>query len=203
MYHSILSPVTDEIVSQNLASALREIPSWRLERALSFRFDRDKYLCAEAYLLLKRLLSSHYGITENVSFGYGHNGKPFLKSHPDIHFNISHCPSAIFCAVSDSPIGVDVEEIQYDEYVARIVLSDKEFNAVLDSDNPDVRFTEYWTQKEACLKLSGNGMTGNLKDLLPCQQTPCEFITEVHLELNVVTSVALFNTKSLTRNCHL
>lgn len=191
MWHSILYPVTDEIVKLNLKSALQEIPSWRRERAMSFRFDRDKFLCAEAYLQLKRLLSSLYGISQDIEFGYGPNGKPFLKAFPDIHFNISHCNSAIFCAVGDSPIGVDVEEIKYYDDVAQAILSDSEYQIVQSSGNPEVRFTEYWTQKEACLKLSGTGLTDDMKYLLTNQHPKPEIQTEIHSELNVVTSVAL------------
>lgn len=187
--NSILKPVTDETVRSELESALGAIPSWRREQALAYRRDRDRYLCAEAYLLLKQLLASHYGIDADVEFAYGPNGKPFLKSYPDIHFNISHCPGAVFCAVSDTPIGVDVEEIQYDEDVAAKVFSDQECQMIRAAGNPAVKFTELWTRKEALLKLSGTGLVDDMRDLLVNPVPEAEFITEVHIDLNVVTSV--------------
>lgn len=193
MWYSISCPVTDEIIRLELDSALRAIPSWRRDCALSFRFDRDRYTCAKAYLLLKELLSAHYGISEDLEFGYGAYGKPFLKSYPDIHFNISHCPKAVFCAVSDSPIGVDVEEIQYDEDVAREVFSESELESIRSAESPEIRFTELWTMKEAYLKLQGTGLSDNLKGLLDHSDPQVELSVEKDFDMSVVLCVATYH----------
>lgn len=191
--YNILKPVTEEVIRLELDSVLRAIPSWRYFKAVSFRFDRDRYVCAKAYLLLKQLLELHYGIASDVEFGYGKYGKPFLKDYPYIHFNFSHCPKAVFCAVSDDPIGVDVEEIQFDEDVARESFSEDECHLIRSSQNPEIQFTEYWTKKEAYLKLIGTGMADNLKSLLDHPQSPVEFRTEIIRELGIVTSIAQAN----------
>jgi len=193
MWYSISRPVTDEIIRLELDSALRAIPSWRRDRTLSFRFDRDRYTCAKAYLLLRRLLSTHFGITGDLEFGYGPYGKPFLKSYPDIHFNISHCPKAVFCAVSDSPIGVDVEEIQYDENVAREVFSESELESIRSAESPEIRFTELWTMKEAYLKLQGTGLSDDLKGLLDHSDPQVELSVEKDFDMSVVLCVATYH----------
>jgi len=180
MWYTLYRPVNDDIVRLELDSALREIPSWRRYIALSFRFDRDRYTCAKAYLLLKELLSARYGITEDVEFGYGPYGKPFLKSYPDIHFSLSHCPRGVFCAVSDVPIGVDVEEIQYDRDVATEVFSEEENNLIRNAVSPEIKFTELWTMKESYLKLTGTGFTDDVKGILSDDLLlRVSFVTEV------------------------
>ncbi len=192
MWYSICRPVTDEIIRLELEPALLALPPWRREKALSYRFDKDRYTCAKAYLLLKELLSVRYGITEDVEFGYGPYGKPFLKSFPELHFNFSHCPKAVFCAVADVPIGVDVEEIRNDEDVAREVFSEHERTQIKNAEIPEIRFTEYWTRKESYLKLLGTGLTDDLKTLLDHPHPPVEFHTRTDPATGTVSSVAVF-----------
>jgi len=190
MYHSICRPVTDEIILRELDQALNSLPAWRKEKALSYRFDRDRYTCAKAYLLLKELLDKHYGISCDVDFEYGPYGKPFLKEFPGIHFNISHCPKAVFCAVGDAAIGVDVEEIQFDENVAQEVFSESELESIRSSESPEIAFTKLWTRKEAFLKLQGIGLVDDLKSLLDHPDTSVELGVECIPDMGVVTCVA-------------
>ena len=37
-------------------------------------------------------------------------GKPYFADH-SVHFSISHTPRHVFCAISQSPIGIDAEEM--------------------------------------------------------------------------------------------
>lgn len=87
-------------------------------------------------------------------------GKPYLKDYPDTHYNISHTKSAIVCAVSDEPVGVDIERSK--EINKRIV---KHFFTVIEQDYvlenicyQDERFIEIWTKKEAYVKWIGQGI---------------------------------------------
>ena len=145
---------------------MRQLPLWRYGRAAAYKFARDRFLCAKAYLMLCDVLSSSCGISEQPEFAYGLSGKPFLKDHPDIHFNLSHCPRAVACIVADHPAGIDVESIQFDGEVARKVLSDAELHQVLTSPAPEVEFTKLWTKKEALLKKRGTGLADDLPGLL-------------------------------------
>ncbi len=57
-----------------------------------------------------------YGMEMNTSvragLSYGQHGKPYLRNHPEIHFNISHCEGLAVCVFSDTETGVDVERIR-------------------------------------------------------------------------------------------
>lgn len=146
---------------------LQQLPAWRREQALRFKHDLGRRQCAEAYLLLCQALREQYDITDPPSFTIGTHGKPSLTEHPDIHFNLSHCKYAVACAVSDFPVGVDVECLnRYNERLARHVLSDKEFTLVRQSTNPDTEFTRLWTMKESVCKLTGTGIIDEIKTLL-------------------------------------
>lgn len=36
-------------------------------------------------------------------------GKPFIMGKPRVQFNLSHAENYIVCAISDEPVGIDVE----------------------------------------------------------------------------------------------
>lgn len=153
----------------DLEGALREtishIPEWRRLKALSYRFDIDRFLCAKSFLVLENLLKS-YGLTECPEFSYSTFGKPYFTEYPDIHFNISHCSRGIACAVSDNPVGIDIEKIQYNDLTAQKVLDSDEYKKTKASCNPAGTFTEFWTKKESLLKLTGQGLVDNMRDVL-------------------------------------
>ena len=166
-----------EITGEVSCDILSQLPPWRLSKALSYKRDIDRFLCAKAYLLLKEGLREIYGIDEDVEFEYSPSGKPYLKGFEGIHFNISHCPKCVCCAISDSPVGIDVEEIQYDRALAETVCNRNELDVILKSPHPEIEFTKLWTKKEALLKMTGEGLRNDLSDVL--SSPLCSFHTEV------------------------
>lgn len=155
------------IGADDLDAAIASLPEWRREKALRFKFEQGRKECAFSYLLLCRALREQFGIEEQPVFGYGEHEKPYIVGHPDVHFNLSHCKGAIACAVFDHPIGVDVEVVgRYNESLARHCMTDAEVEQILVSDEPDYEFTSLWTKKEAALKLTGEGIANNIKDVL-------------------------------------
>ncbi len=157
----------DDIAGFDLETALPLLSEQRRQQTLAFKFELGRKTCAMAYLLLCEGLRKEYGITEPPVFAYGQHGKPFIVGHPDIHFNLSHCPEAVVCVLSDRPVGVDVESIrQYHESLVRYTMNPQEVEQIERAERPDVEFIRLWTMKEAVLKLSGQGITDNLKDVL-------------------------------------
>jgi len=95
-------------------------------------------------------------------------GKPSLPDHPEIHFNITHCPGLAACAFHDTPIGIDAE---LPDYFAEVLIgraltpSEKEF-LEMHSSSPALRdewFYRFWTLKEAYVKMTGSGVDTDLK----------------------------------------
>ena len=159
--------IDEHIYDFDLQQALSDISPQRREQALRYRFELGQRTCVLAYLLLKRALQSEYGMSDNPLFEYGPHGKPMLVGHPDIHFSLSHCRQAVACAVSDKPVGVDVETIgRYKDGVVRYTMNERELEAIAADERPDVAFTRLWTMKEARLKLTGEGITDDVKHAL-------------------------------------
>jgi 4'-phosphopantetheinyl transferase len=111
---------------------------------------------------------------EQLTFGYGAWGKPYLKSPATaehVQFNISHSNGQLILALCDNRrVGVDIERIRSEMdwlLVARQYFSPTEVDALL-SFPPDLQaaaFFKVWTCKEAYLKATGLGLTGSLPDI--------------------------------------
>lgn len=159
--------VSEDIWDFDLKAALEDVSEQRREQALKFKHEQGQRLCVLAYQLLKRGLREEYGITENPLFEYNEHGKPSIIGHPEICFNLSHCKEAAVCAISSRPVGVDVESIrEYKESLVRYTMNDLEISLIESDPSPDVTFIRLWTMKEATLKLSGRGISNDMKEVV-------------------------------------
>ena len=76
------------------------------------------------------------------------NGKPFFPARPDIHFSLSHSKTHVLCALSDAPVGVDIESPrQISKRAVRYFCSPEEL-ALFDP-------LDLWVLKESYIKLIG------------------------------------------------
>ena len=159
--------IDENIDGFDLDEALAAVSPQRCDYALRYRQERDQRLCLAAYRLLQRALLLEYGIEELPVFIHDDGGKPLLQGHPDIHFSMSHCHEAVAVAVSDHPIGIDIETTgHYSPEVARRVMSAGEMRQIEASPRPEVAFTRLWTMKESLYKLTGNDNGGDTAHLL-------------------------------------
>lgn len=180
--------LNDHIQDMNLDEGLAQLSVQRREQALRFRHELGRRTCTAAYLLLCEGLQKEYGITDKPIFEYGEHGKPWIVGHPEIHFNLSHCREAVLCMLSDRPVGVDVESVRkFKDSLIRYTMNDKEVEMIMQAPRPDVEFIRLWTRKEAVLKLTGEGINDNLKDVL--NDCPYPIITTVSADLRYVYSV--------------
>ena len=113
------------------------------------------------------------------------NGKPYiiLKTGEIQYISISHSMNYAAAAVADSPIGIDVEEKSDKDFrVTKRVFSEPEKERVFSSDCPDDEFRKIWTEKEAYLKCTGEGITVPLqsffKDMKTGEILRCRDITD-------------------------
>ena len=182
--------IDDTYQEIDLNAVLPQLSEQRREQVLRFKHEGSRKQCAAAYLLLKRALKEVYGIDENPVFEYDEGGKPTLKGHSEIHFNLSHCTKAVACVVADRPVGIDVEETcRYKDSLARYAMNDEEYNQITRSDNPALTFTKLWIMKEALLKYTGEGLRRDIKTVLNLSPaSEVEFHKEVY-EGYVVTVI--------------
>ena len=158
----------------DLTAALAEVSQQRREQALKFRHENGRRLSVAVYLLLKKGLQEEYGITENPVFGYSGEGKPFIIDHPDIHFSFSHSGDVALCAISGQPVGADVEvPRKISPSLVSYTMNDDEQAQINASPDPMMQFLFFWTRKEALLKLTGEGIRNNMKNVLEKSDNYC------------------------------
>jgi 4'-phosphopantetheinyl transferase len=91
------------------------------------------------------------------------NGRPLVKDHSELDFNISHSPSLAVCVLSvgEGRVGVDTEPTKSTvteerrERFAKRYFSENEINELGPCGEG---FSKIWTRKEALLKRSGKGL---------------------------------------------
>ena len=177
--------VDDDLQALDLKAALAAMSEQRREQTLRFSHEAGQRQSAAAYELLRRGLRELYGVEEPPVFEYDEGGKPRLAGRADIHFNLSHCRVAAACAVDSRPVGIDIETIRpLKEQLMRYTMNDDEVDCIMRDERPEVAFTRLWTMKEARLKLSGQGIRTDLKEVLTGSK--CRFETVVCLERGYV-----------------
>lgn len=93
-----------------------------------------------------------------LSISVDENGKPFL---PDsgMFFSLSHSGAYAACALSDRPVGLDLErETAPRPPLLRRCFSAAEQEYIRSSSNPSAAFTQLWTGKESLGKATGAGL---------------------------------------------
>lgn len=152
----------DTLDDKEFERLLPTISEQRREKVLAYKFASGRKQSLLAYVTLKSLLKEHYGIDENPIFHELESGKPIIIGHEDIHFNISHCKTAVACVVSDKPVGIDIESVdrQTNESLYSYTLCPAEEQKVRAAKHPETEFLRYWTMKEAIVKMTGDGISG-------------------------------------------
>lgn len=120
---------------------------------------KDESVCARA--LLKYVLSEYFSV-DKFTLQVKENGKPCL-SDCHLHFNLSHCRNRVICAVSEFPIGCDVQDIRpFNSRIVSRFFSSDEGMILSASKSKDKHFSKLWVLKESILKYKGDGITGGL-----------------------------------------
>lgn len=139
-------------------SVLSGIPDWRRAYILRYLRPYDRKLSLGAWRLMESSLKQHGFSAENVTIGK--NGKPECKG---IYFNLSHSSDMVLCAVSENPVGCDIEKVtDAPMEVAEHYFSKKECLYIANASNlTDAyrRFFRLWTMKESYMKMTGEGMS--------------------------------------------
>lgn len=138
-------------------------------RAAAFVFERDRERFVRAHGFLRRQLGAFLGVApRRVPIAAREGGKPFLRGHR-ASFNLSHSGARAVVAIArDAEIGIDLETLDRADSLAdqlegliQLCLVGEERRALhgLTPDRRIRRFLSYWTAKEARMKLTGEGMS--------------------------------------------
>lgn len=173
MYIWTLALTSEEALPRGLISDCRVLLSVD-ERARADRFmfgrDRNRYVVAHA---LCRLMLSKFGDEDPADwvFTKEEKGRPFIDpamNSAGLDFNISHTQAMVGCALSKTGrIGFDLEPKERQANLEALAekqfstLEQRQFNSATQSMKAH-KFFEFWTLKEAYIKLTGNGLSEGL-----------------------------------------
>jgi len=143
-----------------------------ITRADRFLVDSPRRCFVTARAMLRRVLGNATGVNpDDIEFGFGENGKPFLKNEPEspVFFNLSHSGAFVVAALcNDSELGVDVEIVRPMKSAQRLAerfFSESEAQRLHTIKEHDRAFFHLWTCKEAYLKAIGTGLTIPLRSV--------------------------------------
>lgn len=140
-----------------------------------YRTFPPKNLLAEQQIsreLLKKGFMDFFGRElDEGAIKIGRHGKPYYEGCDFMQFNISHCKTGAAAAVSNVPVGIDVESMRKVHgrtavkgctsrecsYIFGSTVCGKEPQTVL-SGEQTVRFLKLWTLKESYVKMTGEGL---------------------------------------------
>jgi 4'-phosphopantetheinyl transferase len=160
--YKIIHP--EEYSAKQVDEIIAALPAWRREECLRFKQRQGRMENALAYWLLSEMMGFQ------PDFVRGEHGKPEvnLNVNHNLNFNLSHCKRAVACVISDDgKVGIDVECLgRYKPQLAEYCMSDEELRQIAEANDPDGEFTLLWTKKEALLKMTGEGITDDMKNCL-------------------------------------
>ena len=126
------------------------ISEYRYEKAKRQKKIQNQLLGIGAELLLGKYLGRRPNYTVDEY------GKP---AGEEVEFNFSHSGSIAVCAVSHTPVGVDVEKIRdVNMDIAKKKFCSNEYKNIINSQQPREKFFEYWVKKESYVKALGMGL---------------------------------------------
>ncbi|MBQ9340162.1 MAG: 4'-phosphopantetheinyl transferase superfamily protein [Paludibacteraceae bacterium] len=212
---------SDAAIAISLHEFLPQIPEERRAEALRYKSERRQYDCVKSFRMLEELL----GISL-PAWQVSEHGKPYyepaviqsllselpetrlsemqrrlLENDGQLHFSLSHCSRAIAVALSERPVGIDVETVErhVTEELVRYTMNNAEqaciFGHAVDANRhlspaTTERFITLWTQKEAYLKMLGTGINSDMKDVLINITDNVKLTTTAYPETGVILSVA-------------
>ena len=163
----------------------------RYEQAMRYSHLFGQFCCMKSYEMLTDILCEMQNEGNSVGdleFQYNEYGAPYLQDGP--YFSISHCKAGIAVAVSEKPIGIDIEAVREPkEGLVCKTMNTEEYTSIIADSSPDWAFIRLWTQKEAYLKMKGTGIISDLKLVLTDAQD-AEFRSYDNKEHQYVVTIA-------------
>ena len=153
------------ISEREIVALTDALPDRRKEKAAAFKGQSGRLLCAASWHLLRYCAKQVFDIDVfGLNITENEKNKPHFTDKQNYHFNISHCPTAITCALDLFTCGVDVEPLRKANFsVAKRFMNAVDYTKFISLENSleqDGFFTMKWTEFESIYKAG----TGGLRD---------------------------------------
>lgn len=159
---------------------IASLPKERRQKIERLTQEKKRKQSLGAGLLLEEVLTS-YGI-DVTTLRIGEHGKPEVDG---LHFNLSHSDNRVACAVSDSPVGCDVEKVRkapMDVAKRYFSQSEKTYLEQFDGIKYDEAFFRLWTMKESYAKMTGEGIGKSLKAFEVLMDEPVRVLRDGNIQ---------------------
>jgi len=137
-----------------------------IKRSGYFLKEHDAQRFISTRLAIRKIISQYTGtMPKSVIFNQTANKKPSSKG---VEFNISHSGNYIMIAMSENPVGIDIEHVEHPVDVAQLIpycFDTAEEGFITSSIDKKESFFALWTRKEALLKATGEGLIDNLLEI--------------------------------------
>lgn len=134
-----------------------DIEEDRRKKADRFAKQADKDRCVLAGALLRHVLG-HQEPQGAILIQIDEYGKPYMEN--GLEFSLSHAGAWVGLAVSDKPVGLDIEggRTFHDWVVSKFCKDEQEWYEKLSDSEKESGFYRLWTGKESYGKRDGRGM---------------------------------------------
>ncbi len=181
--------INNEVDKKLYEKALSYIPENKQKRIKRFLKYEDSLRTLIAEVLIRKIIMQELKIPNGeIFFKINNYGKPYLKDWDEFHFNISHSGKWVVCAISNKPVGIDVERIKD----LNIKIADRFFSKEEVEDLYKIKkserlkyFFDLWTLKESYIKADGRGLNIPLNSF----------------SFRVIDNEIIFNTQNNLKNC--
>lgn len=119
-------------------------------------YTKNEFVHRKAEILIGRKLGKGFEIKRNE------NGKPYVSGNP-VYFSISHSAGRAMIALSDKPVGIDLEFYRprkFEHILKRLSARERKW-----IDGNFIYFFLGWVSKEAYVKMKGGTLAQYLKRL--------------------------------------
>lgn len=177
----------DSIKSGDLDYCLSLMDFQRKKHIDGFLSERRKALSVVAELTAKKLAAEFLNLNiEKIELLRAENGKPYIKGNP-AYISISHSGDFVAAAVSEKPIGIDIEIIkEKDLDFTKKLFCDSDLEFINSESDSLTAFYKVWTAKEAYLKAFS-------KSFKEAKDTPYKALSPVHYFENGVIITIIKN----------
>ena len=161
-----LVPNADALTDLDLETWLPFADGHKREQLQSMR-KQAAHISLVGILLAKYAIHTKWNIPiDQIRFGIGSHGKPYVVGYEQVHFNISHSDNICICAVDDMPIGIDIQKMKpcrFDLITKRFFTQEEQERYILEGKN-QTAFYRMWTKRESVGKYLGVGFHYKPKD---------------------------------------
>lgn len=153
LYVADISSLPDPL---SVPEVLQTLPLERQKRIHNMKQEKSRKQSMGVGLLLQKVLALYHMQDSDVFVD--EHGKPKVEG---LEFSLSHSGNLVLCAVSEEPVGCDIERLrEAPKGVAERYFSDAEqaYLSRFSADEYDRKFFRIWTMKESYVKMTGEAL---------------------------------------------